>query len=395
MNIYDWISTGTGFKIDPKRLERSDSIKIGHIKKVGECEISATAPAHKGAYALRLEIEREGRKAFVSMSCECEDFKGRGVMSNAVHIQPCKHLLKFMKMTDVMDVDAQAVDTKPIARAKATPAETAEESDTSLPFHDRVKNTINKAVMSLADATLSVLDEGYVPFLLGPTGCGKTSAVSQAAIKLGARFFETAGADSWTDSDLVGVMMPNGTPMPGPIGAAMTHAEMSEDRVLVFLDEFLRFSPRAQESMMRILLPKSTDVAMAMGIQHNGPVRVTSAPFWGECWAPAERFMIVLAANPWGNLPDPALIRRVEPIDVGFSNDVLSLFTGKAKDAIEVSWKGVKDGTLPLPVEYGELSRAKTPDDTSFLGRYLSRLKAVDPVAASGYQTLIGNTATR
>lgn len=396
MNIYEWISTGTGFKLDPKRLERSDAIKIGHIKKIGDFEVSATAPAHKGAYGLRLKIEREGKKAFVSMSCECEDFKGRGVMIDTSHIQPCKHLLKFMKITDVMDVDAQAGSTKPIARAEeSTSSGAPEEKESLLPFSERVKNAINKAVMSLADATTAVLNEGYVPFLLGPTGCGKTSAVSQAAIKLGARFFETAGADSWTDSDLVGVMMPNGTPMPGPIGAAMTHAEMSDDCVLVFLDEFLRFSPRAQESMMRILLPKSADVAKAMGIQYEGSIRMTSSPFWGECWAPAERFMMVLAANPWGNFPDPALIRRVEPIEVGFSSEVLSLFTGKAKDAIEVSWKGVKDGSLPLPVEYGELSRAKAPDDISFLGRYLSRLKAVDPVAASGYQTLIGNIATR
>lgn len=98
--------------------------------------------------------------------------------------------------------------------------------------------------------------------------------------------------------------------------------------------------------MMRILLPKSADVAKAMGIEHDGPVRVTSAHSGVRVAAPAEHFMIVLAANPWGNLPDPALIRRVEPIEVSFSNDVLSLFTGKAKDAIEVSWKGVKRRTL-------------------------------------------------
>lgn len=59
-----------------------------------------------------------------------------------------------------------------------------------MPFSERVKNAMNKAVMSLADATTAVLNEGYVPFLLGPTGCGKTSAVSQAAIKLGARFLK-------------------------------------------------------------------------------------------------------------------------------------------------------------------------------------------------------------
>lgn len=178
MNIYEWISTGTGFKLDPKRLERSDAIKIGRIKKIGDFEVSATAPAHKGAYGLRLKIEREGKKAFVSMSCECEDFKGRGVMIDTSHIQPCKHLLKFMKITDVMDVDAQAGSTRPIARAEeSTSSDAPEVKESLLPFSERVKNAINKAVMSLADVTTAVLNEGNVPFLLGPTGCGKTSAV--------------------------------------------------------------------------------------------------------------------------------------------------------------------------------------------------------------------------
>lgn len=75
MNIYEWISTGTGFKLDPKRLERSDAIKIGHIKKI-EAEVSATAPAHKGAYGLRLKIEREGRKSVCSMLVSVKISKG-------------------------------------------------------------------------------------------------------------------------------------------------------------------------------------------------------------------------------------------------------------------------------------------------------------------------------
>ena len=67
---------------------------------------------------------------------------------------------------------------------------------------------------------------------------------------------------------------------------------------------------------MRILLPKSAAIARAMGIDYDGEVRVTSAPFWGESWAPADLCHIVLAANPWGNTPDPALLRRVEPVSV-------------------------------------------------------------------------------
>jgi hypothetical protein len=180
--------------------------------------------------------------------------------------------------------------------------------------------------------------------------------------------------------------------MPGPIGAALTYAQLSGEQALIFLDEFLRFSPRAQESMMRILLPKSAAIARAMGIDYDGEVRVTSAPFWGESWAPADLCHIVLAANPWGNTPDPALLRRVEPVSVTFSDSVLSLFKGKAHNAIELSWKGAADGSLPLPIEYSELARAKDEKDMSFVERYVARVKVIDPAAAQAYQTLLNNT---
>jgi hypothetical protein len=183
--------------------------------------------------------------------------------------------------------------------------------------------------------------------------------------------------------------MPNGELMPGPIGAAMMHAQFMGENVLIFLDEFLRFSLRAQESMMRVLLPKNAEIAKAMGIDHNGPIRITSAPFWGETWAPADLCHIVLAANPWGNIPDSALLRRVEPISVEFNPKVLDLFTGKARDAIHVSWKGVKDNSLPLPIEYSQLLNARTPDDLSFIAGYLARVHVIDPTAEKSFTTLL------
>jgi hypothetical protein len=99
-----------------------------------------------------------------------------------------------------------------------------------------------------------------------------------------------------------------------------------------------------------------------------------------------------LAANPWGTIPDPALLRRVEPINVEFSPVVLSLFKGKAQDAIRISWQGVVDGSLPLPIEYSQLARAKDEEDLSFLDRYLARVRVIDPAAEKAFATLLNNT---
>jgi hypothetical protein len=298
-----------------------------------------------------------------------------------------------MKRVEMKEIDFDD-GFMPVAKTpeQAQEKSSFEDDDIQQPFQERVSRVIGHAVGALAVQVVDILRAGRVPFLVGPTGCGKTSAVSEAALMLHARFYETAGADSWTDSDLVGVMMPSGLPMPGPIGAALTHAQLSSERVLIFLDEFLRFSPRAQESMMRILLPKSAAIARAMGIDAGCDIRVTSAPFWGESWAPADLCHIVLAANPWGNTPDPALLRRVEPVSVAFSDSVLSLFKGKAHNAIELSWKGAADGSLPLPIEYSELARAMDEKDMSFVERYVARVKVIDPAAAQAYQTLLNNT---
>jgi hypothetical protein len=230
---------------------------------------------------------------------------------------------------------------------------------------------------------------------LGPTGVGKTSAIRQVALATQSLLIEHAGADSFTDSDLVGVEMPSGKRMPGPIGNALTHAREMGEPVLLFLDEFLRYNSRAQESLMRLLLPIPAEITRVMGISHDGSIRATSAPFWGDEWAPAESVSIVLAANPWGNVPDPALVRRTVPIMVGFDNNVAGLFSQKTRAAIDLSWKGTADGSLPLPIEYGELARAQSADDPAILARYHNRLMALDPAAAKGFETLLSNLGAK
>jgi len=389
MNIYEWITSknGTGFKFEPGRIERADKVRIGYVQTVNQ-----STHARAAAYDVILAFEQDDRKVFIETKCGCEDYDQRYAVDPRI-AQPCKHIIAVMKRVELKEIDFDD-EFMPAARIPGSALkdmpETAE--DPGVSFSERVAGAIGQAVQALAQQTVGILQAGRIPFLVGPTGCGKTSAVSEAALMLGARFYETAGADSWTDSDLVGVMMPNGIPMPGPIGAALTHAQLGGEKVLIFLDEFLRFSPRAQESMMRILLPKSAAIARAMGIDHDGEIRVTSAPFWGESWAPASLCHIVLAANPWGNPPDPALLRRVEPISVAFSSTVLSLFKGKAQSAIELSWKGAADGSMPLPIEYGELARAQDERDVSFIERYVARVKVIDPAAAQAYLTLLNNT---
>ncbi len=209
------------------------------------------------------------------------------------------------------------------------------------------------------------------------------------AQSLNCRLVEHAGADSYTDSDLVGVMMPSGLRMPGPVAQALGHAREMCEPVLLFLDEFTRYHMRAQESLMRLLLPIGADVAKTLGVEHDGAIRATSAPFWGDEWAPADLLHTALACNPWGTPLDPALVRRTVPVMVGFADEVAALFDANLAAAIRISWTGTQDGTLPLPLEYGELARAAAPGDVLILDRYRSRLAVLDPAAATAFDALL------
>lgn len=392
MNLFEWLKANNyaGLKVEQARLKRASDIRSVDKPNVesrinGDYVVETTM----NSYAVRWEITPRGEDAVVRPSCTCPDWADRGRYTNTL----CKHLLSAALQND--DLFAAVTSLKPISADIVFPKEEKPETEQVEGFNERVKREISKAVSSLAQDVLAVLKEGYVPFLLGPTGVGKTSAIRQVALATQSLLIEHAGADSFTDSDLVGVEMPSGKRMPGPIGNALTHAREMGEPVLLFLDEFLRYNSRAQEALMRLLLPIPAEITRVMGISHNGEIRATSAPFWGDEWAPAEAVSIVLAANPWGNIPDPALVRRTVPIMVGFENNVAGLFSQKTRAAIDLSWKGTADGSLPLPIEYGELARAQSADDPAILSRYTNRLLALDPAAAKGFETLLSNLGAK
>ena len=393
MNLYEWLKANNyaGFKVEQARLKRASDIRSVNKPNVesrlnGDYVVETTM----NSYAVLWEITPRDDDAVVRPSCTCPDWADLDRYSNLL----CKHLLSVALQND--DLFTAVTSLKPISADIVFPTkEEKQKVEQVEDFNERVKREISKAVSSLAEDVLVVLKEGYVPFLLGATGVGKTSAIRQVALVTQSLLIEHAGADSFTDSDLVGVEMPSGKRMPGPIGNALTHAREMGEPVLLFLDEFLRYNSRAQESLMRLLLPIPSEITRVMGISYDGAIRATSAPFWGDEWAPAEAVSIVLAANPWGNIPDPALVRRTVPIMVGFENNVSGLFSQKTRAAIDLSWKGTADGSLPLPIEYGELARAQSADDPAILARYTNRLLALDPAAAKGFGTLLGNLGAK
>jgi hypothetical protein len=140
---------------------------------------------------------------------------------------------------------------------------------------------------------------------------------------------------------------------------------------------------------MRLLLPIDANVVRSLGIEYDGAVRATSAPFWGDEWAPADTVHIALACNPWGTPLDPALVRRTVPVMVEFAIQVADLFDVRLATAIKLSWTGTQDGMLPLPLEYGELVRAACRDDAKVLDRYRLRLTVLDPAARIAFDALL------
>ena len=316
-------------------------------------------------------------------TCTCPDFLKRGQRT------ACKHLIALAQVGD-----SRLAAGMPVATPAPAPESTLD-SQPDLPdfesaagsFRDQVRSAISHAIANLADLVEACLLAGEIPFLIGPTGCGKTSAVRLVAVRNGWGFEEVAGSESFADADLLGLRTDH-MEQPGVLARAFRRAREGAE-VCLFLDEAYRFNTRALDLLMRPVQSTPVAVARAMGIPAEEPIRLVEAPLWGVEWAPAARVHMVLAANPWGSLPDPALIRRVWPLPVSLDDQVAALFTSPLSDAIRASWRGVSQGELPLPLEYQALTRARHPQDTAVLRAYLVRLGAVDKAAAQGFKAVV------
>ena len=316
-----------------------------------------------------------------SQGCTCPDWLDSGGWCMTPP-RLCKHLIAWSQKMDLPAINTTFV---PVATNPVDGTPSEDEPLPPMPFPDMVKLSVDRAVRELADQIWGITQSGAVPFLVGPTGCGKTSANRLMAIEHGMLFVEHAGSDAWTESDLVGIVHTNGQKFPGPIATACEWT--SEGRkVHLLLDEFPRNNRRVQDGLMRFLLNTPGNIAMAMGVPCDGhDIHITSAPFWGEAWARVEDVTICLAGNPWGTDLDPALIRRTEPVRVDFDHRVADHFSARIRTAIQASWEAVRQGNMALPIEYQAMTKAAGPDDLALVATYVSRLSFLDPAGADGF----------
>ena len=370
--------------VDQRRVERAQEIvDLGRVR-VSTATAQEIAGEIVGRYRTSITLDATN-PSVLDLECDCPDWQQRGQHFS----QPCKHLLALaLKVGAVPDNGMVVLITPPQAVVAQPPLASPPPLSPAATFRDRILQAVAGAIAALADQVEAVLAAGEVPFLIGPTGCGKTSAVRLVATRNAWGFEEVSGSPSFADADLAGVKMAGGVELAGPFARAFRRARDGEV-VLLFIDEFLRFNTRAQDILVRPLLPTPPSVAQAMGIRTDELVRLLEAPLWGVEWAPCSRARLAIACNPWGSVLDPAVVRRVTPVPVAFAPAVARLFTTPIQNAIEASWKAVQGGQLPLPIEYQALTTAEAPDDRRFLAAYFGRLGAIDPAAAEGFRKVL------
>jgi len=370
--------------VDQRRVERAQEIvDLGRVR-VSTATAQEIAGEIVGRYRTSITLDATN-PSVLDLECDCPDWQQRGQHFS----QPCKHLLALaLEVGAVPDNGTVVLITPPQAVAAQPPLASPPPLSPAATFRDRILQAVAGAIAALADQVEAVLAAGEVPFLIGPTGCGKTSAVRLVATRNAWGFEEVSGSPSFADADLAGVKMAGGVELAGPFARAFRRARDGEV-VLLFIDEFLRFNTRAQDILVRPLLPTPPSVAQAMGIRTDELVRLLEAPLWGVEWAPCSRARLAIACNPWGSVLDPAVVRRVTPVPVAFAPAVARLFTTPIQNAIEASWKAVQGGQLPLPIEYQALTTAEAPDDRRFLAAYFGRLGAIDPAAAEGFRKVL------
>lgn len=313
--------------------------------------------------------------------CSCRSNK-----NNALPY-PCTHAIALVMAVD----NGQQIDlSQPTLRTHSAGAASSVASSaqqTGQPrrargeaFRAKVSEAIGKSIRKLALSINEVIDAGELPYMRGPTGCGKTTAVEILTTDiLHCRLIHHTGAHTWADADLIGLRMPGGIVIDGPIARAFSFARNGE-KTVIFLDEFTRNNERIVQLLMTAVQRKSAEQMLARGIDTDGQAAyLMEAPVYGEIWAPADNIVWVLGANPWGTKTDPAWGRRVYPIDVTYDLDVLKAFDSGFAEKVKMIWDMNTQEVLSLPIEYQQLSRAHDDNDEAVFKNYLNRLRLVDP----------------
>ncbi|OQA22631.1 MAG: AAA domain (dynein-related subfamily) [Chloroflexi bacterium ADurb.Bin360] len=311
--------------------------------------------------------------------CSCQDFTTRQMALGL----PCKHLVAV-----AMWLDGRGASLEDLVQPGAAVAV----AGNAWP-NGALRLAVGKAIANLANAIGGFLLEGEAPLVIGPTGVGKTTALHKVAEALNFGMEEVAGSESWTEADLIGTWTPAREWVWGPIGRAFSRAQQGETTIM-FVDEVTRFNPRAADILLRAIQPLEASLARRMGINVPSTVDevfVAEAPLLGyRQWAPADNLLWVAAGNPGVNPLDPALVRRFLVLEAQLDRSVLDVLPSAVQTLIGSLWDSYETGELPLPLEYQQLTRARSADDLFKL--YHARLRALDVVAAEAVaRVLAGN----
>lgn len=275
-------------------------------------------------------------------------------------------------------------------------------------FSAKISKAITYAIEDINDTVKGIIKRGKHPLMVGPTGCGKTSAVGQLindkafwlelfkdrrgiALEqflpdgIGMLCHRVAGMESYADADIVGLRMQN-QDVAGVIARAFKVAREGQV-VMIFCDEFKRFDKRVQNLFMTALLPISVTDALAAGITTDEPIYMVEAPVWGVEYAPQKNIIWIFGTNEWGAPIDSAFARRIQACYIEYSEKVLAPLDFEFAEFIRTTWQMTAAGTLPLPVEYGMISGMKNGRDATMLPDYLANLRLVDP----SLPVMIGN----
>ncbi|HFQ95716.1 MAG TPA: hypothetical protein ENK30_04000, partial [Anaerolineae bacterium] len=184
-----------GFTIEPGRLRRARGLTPATwqaLPRGGFEGVVLGGGQRQTPYHPAIRLDAEGH---LTVACTCADWRTRGMHTN----MPCKHILALA--FHVGDIPTVSDEVEP----DLSETETMQEAPPEPPFSQKLRQAIADAIAALADRVDALMQAGEIPFLLGPTGSGKTSAVRLVAQRHGWAFEEVAGSPSFADSDLVGL----------------------------------------------------------------------------------------------------------------------------------------------------------------------------------------------